>query len=420
MLTAPLLLLSILNGFHLCSSSAVAQADTPVKYFNVIEKLHADLMENYNPQIRPVLNHTQAVDLEISFKLVNYDLEEKAAEFKIHGFLSMKWKDPRLNWSADAYEGLKSIHLPNARVWLPDIELYNSAENHGEHHDFGSVNVLVFQDGTVMYVPPTTLISKCYPNRRYWPYDTQDCNIKIGSWTHDANKLNISPPDGEVTIEVDNMDTKNDRWNLLGTSVELQTKVYKCCVEPYQSLLYSFSFQRVSPNSWSTIILPSLAIAVLSLIALFIPPKSNAKIIIGVLNLGLICGYNLYLDSVLKGTGSSALIATFFGLTLVLAVFSVITSVISFYWIHQMKSAPPTFIKNILGGRLGSILGGTQQKTTGLKNIGESTKSSFPEMKNDEIYNIQEAWIELSFALCHVLFYVSCACFIIMFLVIFN
>ena len=51
------------------SSNLVVAED----YFNVIEKLHVNLLANYNKQIRPVINHTQALDVDASMKLISFD-----------------------------------------------------------------------------------------------------------------------------------------------------------------------------------------------------------------------------------------------------------------------------------------------------------------------------------------------------------
>lgn len=43
------------------------------EYFNVIEKLHTTLLQRYNKQIRPVLNHTQTLDIKTSFDMTSFD-----------------------------------------------------------------------------------------------------------------------------------------------------------------------------------------------------------------------------------------------------------------------------------------------------------------------------------------------------------
>ena len=49
---------------------------------------------------------------------------------------------------------------------------------------------VVSNDGTVLYMPPTNMMSHCSVDLTYFPYDTQMCHIKIGSWTYDGSKVN--------------------------------------------------------------------------------------------------------------------------------------------------------------------------------------------------------------------------------------
>jgi nucleoside-specific outer membrane channel protein Tsx len=49
--------------------SAAAEAD----YFNVIEKLHVNLLRSYNNQIRPVINHTDTLNVELSMRLTSFN-----------------------------------------------------------------------------------------------------------------------------------------------------------------------------------------------------------------------------------------------------------------------------------------------------------------------------------------------------------
>lgn len=43
------------------------------EYFNVIEKLQVKLLKNYNKHIRPVINHTQTLNVDASLQLTSFD-----------------------------------------------------------------------------------------------------------------------------------------------------------------------------------------------------------------------------------------------------------------------------------------------------------------------------------------------------------
>lgn len=64
-----LILQNFLKFYSAWQPFAAAEAD----YFNVIEKLHVNLLKSYNNQIRPVINHTDALNVELSMRLTSFN-----------------------------------------------------------------------------------------------------------------------------------------------------------------------------------------------------------------------------------------------------------------------------------------------------------------------------------------------------------
>lgn len=61
--------------------------------------------------------------------------------------------------------------------------------------------VVVYSSGEVLYVPPLDLHYSCVADLAYWPHDTHECTLTIGSWVHDANSIDLKLNDG-VKVEV--------------------------------------------------------------------------------------------------------------------------------------------------------------------------------------------------------------------------
>ena len=49
----------------------------------------------------------------------------------------------------------------------------------------------VRSDGLVSYTPPSHIKGPCVMDMTYWPYDTHNCTIKIGSWSYDGSEINL-------------------------------------------------------------------------------------------------------------------------------------------------------------------------------------------------------------------------------------
>jgi hypothetical protein len=48
---------------------------------------------------------------------------------------------------------------------------------------------VIYSEGDVSWIPPVALSSHCPIDAYYFPFDTQVCNIKLGSWTYDQRMV---------------------------------------------------------------------------------------------------------------------------------------------------------------------------------------------------------------------------------------
>ena len=51
----------------------------------------------------------------------------------------------------------------------------------------------IINDGSVQYNFPTVLNSVCRVTVTYFPFDTQSCRLKFGSWSHSQRDLDFYP-----------------------------------------------------------------------------------------------------------------------------------------------------------------------------------------------------------------------------------
>ncbi|XP_018651587.1 putative nachr subunit [Schistosoma mansoni] len=104
--------------------------------------------------------------------------------------LHMKeWIDERLTWNPQDYNNLSRIRIPCQKLWLPDIVLYNSADDYKT--DYMQSKAMVQYNGNVFWPPPAKLRSTCKIDITYFPFDDQSCTMKFGSWTYDGWQVNV-------------------------------------------------------------------------------------------------------------------------------------------------------------------------------------------------------------------------------------
>jgi len=109
----------------------------------------------------------------------------------------------------------------------------------------------VYNNGTVLWVPPTNYKSRCQLNLRLWPFDRQTCQVVIGSWTQHVEQVNLQL---EVDWHENSYLTENVEWYLLKVDRTRNAKKYACCEEEYADITYTLTLQR-RPETYKTLIL---------------------------------------------------------------------------------------------------------------------------------------------------------------------
>ena len=108
------------------------------------------LLRNYDPASRPVYNASTNVLIHFGLSLIQIcDMDERNQVLTTNVWLEQEWKDERLTWNKSEFNNLDKIRLPCNRLWLPDIVLYNSADDYTE--GYMQSKAMVTSEGTVFW-----------------------------------------------------------------------------------------------------------------------------------------------------------------------------------------------------------------------------------------------------------------------------
>ncbi|XP_067664122.1 neuronal acetylcholine receptor subunit alpha-7-like [Haliotis asinina] len=87
-----------------------------------IHRLRHHLFNNYSSDVRPLLNQSQPLVIDVSFQFMRiHYIDNAQKEFSIRGILSLAWKDEFLFWDAGDFGGLKHYHPKKGEIWKPSI-----------------------------------------------------------------------------------------------------------------------------------------------------------------------------------------------------------------------------------------------------------------------------------------------------------
>ena len=94
---------------------------------------------------------------------------------------------------------------------------------------------------------------------RQWPFDTQVCQMKFGSWTSHGNLIKLGLYRNSTYVEQLNVYTDNRQWKIIGKiTAEHKKTFYDCCDEPYPDVTFTFNLQRDSQGYRAIVVLPCL------------------------------------------------------------------------------------------------------------------------------------------------------------------
>ena len=285
---------------------------------NIIHNLKNELFANYTYDTIP----TDGVPLNLSMGVAirafsNIDQKEGTVELNV--WLRYSWIDNHLIWNRNEWN-ISSLVLATdtdleQHVWTPDIYLYNTAETPLQNLKFSNVHVT--SDGNVLWSRPGMIKATCRFDLTHFPYDEQNCKLKLGSWSYTGYHLILQKYD--PAIDLDNYQ-ENEEWYLKSTNADINKVIYNCCPDEYYDITFRFSLKRHSGYYETNIIIPTFATASLILITLLIPWESGERISFTVTVMLSLIVFLLLLSDILPKSNQNPLLSrmitglTFFSL----------------------------------------------------------------------------------------------------------
>uniref|UniRef100_A0A0K0DZ20 Neurotransmitter-gated ion-channel ligand-binding domain-containing protein n=1 Tax=Strongyloides stercoralis TaxID=6248 RepID=A0A0K0DZ20_STRER len=248
-------------------------------------RLLQDLKQDYDTSERPILNHTEAVEVNLKVLLQQIvDVDEKNQILNLVLWTQFTWNDYKLIWDPNEYGGIKTIQLPPNSVWKPDILLFNSADDKFDANF--PVNVVVQYNGHVLYAPPAIIKTSCNIDSRWFPWDSQLCYLKYGSWTYGRDQLDLaidssgleSPHQMDLSYYI-----KHGEWDIKSTPARRVATEFNN--KKYVELYFYIHIKRKSLYYVINWIIPSSIISITNVLGFTLPSECGEKITLQITNL---------------------------------------------------------------------------------------------------------------------------------------
>ncbi|XP_014666543.1 PREDICTED: acetylcholine receptor subunit beta-like 1 [Priapulus caudatus] len=293
------------------------------------ERLYDALFANpqgYNRLIRPVRNTTECLDVQFGMALIQIvNVDEKNQILKTNIWERYLWHDYQLTWDPADYEGVNSLRVSPDNVWLPDIVLFNNAD--GNYEVSYKCNVVLFPDGSVLWVPPAIFQSSCTMNVEYFPFDMQKCEMKFGSWTFNKDQVKLSFFEGKDHVDLNDYQ-ESGTWDI----IELPG-----CIDNLHSksatMTFHISIRRRTLFYTINLVVPCLLLSLMSVLVFYLPVDCGEKMTLAISLLLALVVFLLLVQKILPATSLIIpLVAKYLLFTMIMNIITILVTVIIINW----------------------------------------------------------------------------------------
>ncbi|CAF1234600.1 unnamed protein product [Adineta ricciae] len=319
------------------------------------QRLFYTLMNGYERAVRPTKKASDAIVVKLGITLTQImDIDERNQIMTTNIWLDQEWRDELLTWNPSDFGGMKKIRIPCRYIWLPDIVLYNSADDYTQ--GYMQSLAMISYDGTVFWPPIVKFRSTCKIGITWFPFDDQLCFLKFGSWTYDSTQVILTNRSENVDM-LNYVD--NGEWKLLSSWTILSRLTYPCCDESYFDLKFYFHIRRRTLYYTYNVIIPCIMLSILTCLTFYLPTESGEKVSLGLTVLLAFSVFMLLIAESMPATSEYIpLISIYFTLVMSLTSLSVLLAVIILN-VHLYGSSlkpVPTRLRRILFSRFAPFL----------------------------------------------------------------
>ncbi|XP_052090217.1 acetylcholine receptor subunit alpha-1-A-like [Mytilus californianus] len=222
---------------------------------------------DYNKQVRPILDQTDAVLVTVSLQLTSiHEIDEVAEKLVVAGFLDIFWIDEHLVWDSADYNDIDSIAILQDNIWKPNLALKNGFKKL-EELGGSFYNVRIDSNGWVTWLPYHVFESRCSIDVTHFPFDKQSCQVRFTTWTYYDFEVDF---DLNSKIQLREY-TENSLWAITSTSVQLEVSLGS------SEVIFTINLRRKATYYIINIVLPIIFLGFLNFLVFIVPVDAGEK-----------------------------------------------------------------------------------------------------------------------------------------------
>lgn len=289
-----------------------------------------NLTAGYSVDFRPLYNQSEIMPVSLSFDLVSIqELNEVQEKLVVTGIVYVYWNDSFFQWDPSQYGGVETLALKRDKVWSPELLHVNPAKD-VERLTMDWHYVRISSSGLAYYYCGDLFSTSCSINIRYYPLDTQTCEIQLALIGYAPSEIALVPSLNEVQTS---FFAENGAWDLVGSDVELL----------YENSIISFqiTLDRKSGFVFLNIIIPIMCMSLLNVLIFLIPMESGERISYSItVLLSIAVLFTLVSDTMPHTSNPMSFFSFYLVSTLTLSILITICTIISMRIHHRKQEMP--------------------------------------------------------------------------------
>lgn len=192
------------------------------------------------------------------------------------------------------------------------------------------VRVLIYNDGTVDWIPPVIYQTSCEINVQYFPFDQQACKMKFGSWTYNGEQLRLGFYNNLPYLSLKDY-LKSSTWDFISGPAFVYVDE---TMSPSKTVIvFELNLRRKTLFFTVNLVVPCLLLSMLSILVFYLPSDSQEKVTLSISLLVAIVVFLLVVFNLLPPTSNTIpLLAKYLIFTFLINVITMAKTVVVINW----------------------------------------------------------------------------------------
>ncbi|GAU91205.1 hypothetical protein RvY_03508 [Ramazzottius varieornatus] len=290
---------------HLCDPKIAGTTYTKEKM------LKERLLNNYDAKVRPSVNTSAVLDLQLSFTVLHLiDVNEESQMFTVQGYIRMKWNDVRLGWTPSDFNEIMAVSFSSSQIWYPEVNVANTAQADQTYilHD-NPTPMMVRNNGDVIWTPRVEVTTLCNFDAKYFPVDTHHCSIIFSPWMQSGAVVNLTlwhlddvGPQGSLQ---DDVFQPNLKWRVKSSLGADSDFYHPCCAEPWPVVQVDLTIERNVPVITILMVASVIFVVVKLLLCFVLPIRSIMRFVLSASDCAVSLLLLLHLSNIVPQSSTS-------------------------------------------------------------------------------------------------------------------